>query len=284
MNELSFGRTFADEDKQALRDAIFEHLQSLGPVVSNDHYSRNGNLVKTPESTLDKDELDLRWLELSEYLKEAFRLKFSKLEWAQIIDKAKDHNYEPQRFRTHIARVLKSVESIVNGRQPELTGRQAGVGTLELDDAPVRRELMVILNGEGSNKSLTRKRKEYLKKLSESGRSGLDMVKILHSGTHAEVDTLESDRLIGRLITDVYKSATAEAQVAIVDFIKNQFKAKNLRGPIKDVLVAFNIDGYHPFTYIESGMREATTLKMIEEVKDGRVRRLQKPAGKRRGR
>lgn len=284
MNELSFKTTFADEDKQSLRDAIFKHLESLGPVVPDSHYTKKGNLINSPVSPLEPGELDARWMELSEYLKQACRLKFSRLEWAEIIDKAKDHNYGPDRFRTHIARVLKSVENITNGNAPQLTGRQAGIGSLELDDAPVRRDLMDILNGTGSAKSLTRKRKDYLRKLNESGRSGLEIVKILHSGSHGEIDSVNQDELIGRSITDVYKSATFEDQVAISDFIKQQFAAKNLRGPIKKVLMAFNIDGYHPFTYIESGMREISTLKMIEAVQGGTIRKLQPPKGKRRRR
>ena len=110
--------------------------------------------VESPESLLDRDELDLTWQEIAELLRQCFRAKISKLHWQEIIDTATDYNYEPDRFRIHVANILKNVEAALAGEADFLSGRATGIAALRLDDAPSRREILDILR---SGKNLDKK-------------------------------------------------------------------------------------------------------------------------------
>jgi hypothetical protein len=156
------------------------------------------------------------------------------------------------------------------------------VAEIELDDAPVRRELLTLLESKASSKKLNRARQDFFKKLRSDGYSGLRLVKLVHSCSHGEVVANSTDEDLGKIITDLYKKSDPSEQVVIVDFLRDQFTARNLRGAIKNKLMAFNVDGYHPFAFIEQGVRDANTLNVIADVNAGRIRPLQPPAGKRR--
>lgn len=258
-------------------------LASLGSVIPDEDYDGEGNLSEPRYSALDEKALNQIWKEIYALVRRLYKNEISQVEAGIIIESALDYNYAPTRFQTPIARYVRAVEAILNGVEPEVTGREAGIEAIEVDDAGPRRELMNILNKTHKRvKSDFRKAAKAL--LTKHGYTPIAAVKIVHSCNRGEDN--EDSELIGNAICDLYKLADENTQADIVEFLHQAWDEENLRGRIKKPLLAFNFQDDHPFSFIKSEeiARDRITLAAIADVDKGRVRRLPPKRGKKRRR
>lgn len=240
----------ADND---LTESLKSCLSQLGGVVEDDYYdAKTGELINPPESELESRKLNEVWLEAYALLRNAYRDGLKNTQWAEILEIGLDYNYAPTSFKEHIAKYWRSVEAIVAGEEPELSGREAGVESLEVENASPRRNLVNILEGKKNKSIISRFKKACRDLVTEEGLSFLQAVKVVHSCNKGE-ESGNLSEYVGRGVCELFKLAKSDDEkLTIVAFIHEQWKARNLRGTIKKALMGFECDGVRPFPFVKN--------------------------------
>jgi len=266
MNGLA--RTTADlqaDDK--LATDLKSILSEIGGVVSDSAYEEvleegakiELQLKGIPDPAVDEETLNQKWREAYVLLRQAFRQGLMQSQWQQILEIGLDYNYAPTKFRNHIARYWQSVEAIIEGREPQITGRESGIEKLENADAEPRRMLRNILDKEKPRFAFS-KFKKAAKALVNEERDEQEVSKIVLSCNRGNV-TGKNGEFIARTVLDLYKSAASNVQSDIITLVHVMYDEGNLRGSIKKVLTSFALDGEHPFWFLQAKHGVAPAIK-----------------------
>ncbi len=250
MNFLSPTEADLNADKDLTND-LKAILGGIGKIVSDDHYNEDGDLIQEPQPGVDEEVLNQRWREAYILLRQAFRQELLQSQWEDILKIGLDYNYAPTKFRNHIARYWQSIEDIIEGREPSITGRESGVEKLGDNDAEPRRHLCDILDEEKPKFAFSEFKKAVKKLVGVADRDVLNVINIVLSCNRGEVGDKRGE-YIGRTVLELYKTAPENVQSDIIALVHALYDKRNLRGNIKKVLTGFTLDGDHPFWFLQA--------------------------------
>lgn len=122
----------------------------------------------------------------------------------------------------------------------EKKDRSAGIDQLDETHLDARTAMLAIFE-EKRGKYLFGALKKAMKEFLTQGTTKIDMVKILHSCSDGQESG--NGAALGRLILETYKIATADGKQSIRLFLEEEYRGENLRGSIKNPLVAYKEPG-----------------------------------------